>query len=56
MRYPGSGVVLDLSFSDLCRLSYFEFDLMQVLEYSIPMVPMGLLVEVLEEEVVVVGW
>ena len=50
MRY------LMVSFSDLCCLSYFEFSSMQVLEYSIPMVPMGLPVEVLEEEVAVVGW
>ena len=33
-----------------------EFSSMQVLEYSIPMAPTGLLVEVLEEEVAVVGW
>ena len=47
---------LIVSFPDLCHLSYFEFDLMQVLEYLIRMVPMGLLVEVLEEEVAVAGW
>ena len=24
MWYPGSGMILDLSFPDLCRLSYFK--------------------------------